>query len=157
VHRPFVPSPSRSRIFVAGVRPRGALACLALVLLLAGCGSGGELGPHSLAKQSDAVQSLAAEGALLAQDGVDGRTTAIFTREHGGFLSKAATSTASSLAKAKTNPSLMLKLRRLQTLSAEVRDQLKRLGGASRAEEREIAAALGRAAEKADRLSNSLA
>lgn len=63
-----------------------ALACLALALLLAG--SGGALGPRSLAKQS-MVQSLAAEGVLLAQDGVDGRTTAIFTREHGSFLSAA--------------------------------------------------------------------
>ena len=75
----------------------------------------------------------------MAQDGVDGKTTAIFTREHGGFLSKAATSTASSLAKARTNPALVPKLRRLRKLSASVRDQLRRLGGASRAEEREIA------------------
>jgi hypothetical protein len=70
-----------------------ALACLALALLLAG--SGGALGPRSLAKQS-MVQSLAAEGVLLAQDGVDGRTTAIFTREHGSFLSKAARRSAFS-------------------------------------------------------------
>ena len=72
--------------------------CLAVALLLTGCGGGGTLGPRSLAKQSDAVQSLAAEGALLAQDGVDGKTTGIFTREHGGFLAKAATTAASSLA-----------------------------------------------------------
>ena len=130
------------------------LACVAL--LLAGCGSGGELGPSSLAKQSDAVRSLAAEGALLAQDGVDGRTTATFTREHGGFLSKAATSTASSLAEARTNSALVPKLRRLRALSATVRDQLKRLDGASRAEEREIARALGRAADDAGRLSKSI-
>ena len=143
---------------MAGIRRTGvALGCLALALLLAGCGSGGELGPRSLAKQSDAVQSLAAEGALLAQDGVDGNTTAIFTREHGGFLSKAATSTASSLAKAKTRRALVPKLRRLQTLSASVRDQLKRLGGASRAEQREIARALRQAAEDAGRLGESLA
>ena len=143
---------------MAVIRRTGvALGCLALALLLAGCGTGGELGPRSLAKQSDAVQSLAAEGALLAQDGVDGNTTAIFTREHGGFLSKAATSTASSLAKAKTRRALVPKLRRLQTLSASVRDDLKRLGGASRAEKREIARMLRQAAEDAGRIGESLA
>lgn len=142
---------------MAGIRHSGvALACLALALLLAGCGSGGELGPRSLARQSDAVQSLAAEGALLAQDGVDGNTTAIFTREHGGFLSKAATSTASSLAKATTKPALAPELRRLQTLSASVRDQLKELGGASRAEKRDIARTLAQAADDAGRLSKNL-
>jgi hypothetical protein len=146
-----------ARLSAVGIRrTRIALGCLALALLLASCGSGGVLGPRSLAKQSDAVQSLAAEGALLAQDGVDGNTTAIFSREHGGFLSKAATSTASSLAKARTSPALVPKLRRLQTLSASVRDQLRRFGGASRAEEREIARTLRRAADEAGRLSKSL-
>ena len=43
----------------------------------------------------------------------------------------------------------MPKLRRLQTLSAAVRDELKRLGGASRDEQREIARTLGQAAEDA--------
>ena len=132
------------------------VACLALALLLAGCGGGGALGPRSLAKQSDAVQSLAAEGSLLAQDGVEGRTTAIFTREHGSFLSKAAATTASSLAKASTNATLEPKLRRLRRLSAEVRDDLRQLGGASRDEQREIARALRQAADDAARLSESL-
>jgi hypothetical protein len=109
---------------VPGIRIGVALACLAVALLSAGCGSGGTLGPSSLAKQSDAVQSLAAEGALLAQDGVDGKTTAIFTREHSGFLAKAATASASSLAKARTKPALEPELRRLRVLSADVRDPL---------------------------------
>jgi hypothetical protein len=139
------------------IRSGAALACLAGALLLTACGSGGTLGPHSLAKQSDAVQSLAAEGALLAQDGVDGKTTGIFTREHGGFLAKAATTAASSLAKAKTTPALEPKLRRLRALSARVRDQLKRLGGASQTEERAIARALGSAADDAATISKSLA
>jgi hypothetical protein len=142
---------------VAGIRIRAALACLAVALLLTGCGSGGTLGPRSLAKRSDAVQSLAAEGALLAQDGVDGNTTAIFTREHAGFLAKAATTSASSLRKARTKPALEPKLRRLRLLSGDVRDQLKRLGGASQAEQRRIAHALAKAADDAAKLSKSLA
>jgi hypothetical protein len=141
---------------VAGIRTGVALACLAVALLAAGCGGGGELGPSRLAKQSDAVQSLAAEGALLATDGVHGRTTAIFTREHGTFLEKAATTVASSLAKARTKPGLEPKLRKLRALSARVRDQLKRLAGASQAQEREIAGALGKAADDAKTISESL-
>ncbi len=133
------------------------LGCLAVALLATGCGGGGTLGPRSLAKQSDAVQSLAAEGALLAQDGVDGKTTGIFTREHGGFLAKAATTAASSLRKAKTTPALVPKLHRLQALSARVRDQLKRLESASQAEQRALARTLGAAADDAGTISKSLA
>jgi hypothetical protein len=143
---------------VAGIRTGlVALACLTLVLLGAGCGGGGELGSGALAKHSDTLGSLAAEGALLAQDGVDGKTTAIFTREHVSFLAKAATATASSLQKAKTKPGLEPELRKLRTLSADVRDQLGRLGGASQPQEREIAAALGKAADAAAKISKSLA
>jgi hypothetical protein len=142
---------------VAGIRTGVVLACLAFALLLTGCGSAGTLGPRSLAKQSDALQSLAAEGALLAQDGVHGRTTSVFTREHGGFLSKAATTTASSLATARTKPALEPKLRRLRALSTQVRDQLKRLRSASQAEQRTLARSLAKAADDAGTISKSLA
>jgi hypothetical protein len=142
---------------VAGIRTGVALACLTVALLLTGCGGGGTLGPRSLAKQSDAVQSLAAEGALLAEDGSHGRTTAIFTRQHGGFLSKAATTAASSLATARTKPALEPELRRLRTLSARVRDQLQRLRGASTAEQRALARSLAKAADDAEAISKSLA
>jgi hypothetical protein len=133
------------------------LSCLAVALSLTGCGSSGTLGPHSLAKRSDALQSLAAEGALLAQDGVHGRTTSIFTREHGGFLSQAATSAASSLATARTKPPLESRLRRLRALSTQVRDQLKRLRGASQGEQRTLARTLAKAADDAGAISKSLA
>jgi hypothetical protein len=141
---------------VAGIRT-GVVACLTVALLLTGCGSAGTLGPRSLAKQSDALQSLAAEGALLAQDGVHGRTTATFTRQHGGFLAKAATTTATSLAGARTRPALEPELRRLRTLSAQVRDQLKRLRGASDDEQRSLARSLAKAADTAGSISKSLA
>jgi hypothetical protein len=141
---------------VVGSRIGVALACLSVALFVAGCGGGGVLGPRSLAKQSDAVESLAAEGALLAQDGVDGKTTAIFTREHASFLVKAASATVSSLKKAKTRPVLQPKLRKLRRLSAEVRGQLKRIDGASQADEREIASKLGEAAREAGKISVSL-
>jgi hypothetical protein len=126
-------------------------------VLLAGCGGGGALGASSLATRSDTVRSLAAEGALLARDGADGKTTSIFTREHGSFLSQAASTTTSSLRKARAKPALEPQLRRLRTLSARVRDQLKRLDGASRAEQRQIADTLGEAADEAEKISASVA
>ena len=142
----------------AGSRIGAAVACLAVALTLAGCGgSGGPLGRSSLAKQADEVRSLAAEGGLLAQDGADGRTTAIFVREHGSYLAGAATTAASSLRRASAKAGLRQQLHTLRTLSAEVRDQLKRLGGASRAEERTIAAALGKAADAAAKVGQGLA
>jgi hypothetical protein len=142
----------------AGSRIGAAVACLAVALTLVGCGgSGGPLGRSSLAKQADQVRSLAAEGGLLAQDGADGRTTAIFVREHGSYLAGAATTAASSLQRANAKAGLTKQLHTLRTLSAEVRDQLKRLGGASRAEERDIAGTLGKAADAAAKLGQGLA
>ena len=142
----------------AGSRIGAAVACLAVALTLAGCGgSGGPLGRSSLAKQADEVRSLAAEGGLLAQDGADGRTTAIFVREHGSYLAGAATTAASSLRRVSAKAGLRQQLHTLRTLSAEVRDQLKRLGAASRAEERTIAAALGKAADAAAKVGQGLA
>jgi hypothetical protein len=140
----------------AAYRTGAALACLAIALLT-GCGSSGTLGPRTLAKQSDAVGSLAAEGALLADDGVHGRTTAIFERQHGGFLARAATTAASSLATARTTPALEPELRRLRALSARVRDQLQQLRGASEAEQRTLARSLAAAADDAEAISESLA
>lgn len=115
------------------------------------------MGAAALAKQSDAIVALAAEGALVAQDGVDGKTTAIFTREHSAGLAKAAAITASSLGKAQTRPPLERPLRRLRVLAARVRDQLERLGGASQEEQRSIARALERAAAEATKISAGLA
>jgi hypothetical protein len=143
---------------VAGTRIGAALACLAVALALAGCGgSGGRLGRSSLAKQADQVRSLAAEGGLLAQDGADGRTTAIFVREHGSYLAGAATTAASSLQRANAKAGLRKQLHTLRTLSAEVRDQLRRLGGASRADQRDIARKLAAAAAAAAKLAQGLA
>lgn len=53
-----------------------------LLLLLAGCGA-----PQELPKQAEEVQSVAAEGALLAHEASEG-SLAIFTREHSKALRK---------------------------------------------------------------------
>ena len=108
-------------------------------------------GPSSagaIAKESTSLQSLAAEGALLAQDSAAGKTTAIYTRVHSEALSKAASKAAASLQTAKTKPALEPKLRRLASLASEVSADLKRLGHASKQEQSASRAELETAAKE---------
>lgn len=61
---------------------RVAVALVAVVIL-AGCGR-----PQELPKQAEEVQSVAAEGALLARDAAAGKTFESFVRVHAGALRK---------------------------------------------------------------------
>lgn len=65
---------------------RLGLSLWLVVLLLAGCGGGGTLSKKDLQKQLEAVQSFAAEGALVADGAADERTTDIFVRVHTLYL-----------------------------------------------------------------------
>ena len=105
------------------------------------------MGSASLLQQAKSLQSHAAEGALLAEDAAAGRTTSVYTREHAADLAKAASGEAASLEKAKTDPALEPKLRRLRTLAARVASELGRLGDASRDERRRLGRALNAAAQ----------
>jgi hypothetical protein len=58
-----------------------ALAGAAAALAAAGCGV-----PSEPKKQAEEVESVAAEGALLARDAAKGRTTATFARVHAEAL-----------------------------------------------------------------------
>jgi hypothetical protein len=133
-------------------RARVLVLAVILALVAAGCGGGGKLGAKALSQQSKSLQSLAAEGALLAQDAVSGKTTRIYTREHSSDLYKAASQAEASLKAAKTEPALQPKLRQLVILAAQVSAALKRLGGASKEEER----ALGRELQTAARESKTI-
>ncbi|MGZ4393544.1 MAG: hypothetical protein ACXVRK_15720 [Gaiellaceae bacterium] len=127
-----------------------------VALLGAGCGSGGKLGAKALSQRSKSLQSLAAEGALLAQDAVSGKTTRIYTREHSSELSRAASRAEASLKAAKAEPALQPKLRRLTALATKVRAALKRLGSASKEEERALDRELQAAARKSEKIGKSL-
>ena len=127
-----------------------------LALLSAGCGSGGKLEAKALSQQSKSLQSLAAEGALLAQDAVSGKTTDIYTREHSSDLSKAASQAEASLKAATTEPALEPKLQRLTALSTQVSAALKRLGGASNAEQRMLGRELEAAARESEKIGEGL-
>jgi hypothetical protein len=70
---------------------RLATVGVALALLaLSGCGGGGTLSKQELQKQYEAIQSLAAEGALVADGAADGRATETFVSVHSLYLSEAA-------------------------------------------------------------------
>ena len=61
----------------------------AVSLGLAGCGGGSQtLDAEALKKQAEAIESLAAEGALLAADVSEGDTTRPFVRVHAEALGK---------------------------------------------------------------------
>jgi hypothetical protein len=127
-----------------------------LVLLAAGCGSGGKLGAKELSQQSKLLQSLAAEGALLAQDAVSGNTTRIYTREHSSDLYKAASKVEASLEAAKTEPALQPKLRQLAALVTHVSAALKRLRGGSKDEQRVLGRELQTAARESEKIGKRL-
>ena len=127
-----------------------------LALVGAGCGSGGQLGAKALLQQSKSLQSEAAEGAFLAQDAVSGKTTRIYTSEHSFDLYKAASQAEASLKAAKTEPALEPKLRQLAILASQVSADLKRLGSASRDEQRALARELQAAALASQKIGDGL-
>lgn len=127
-----------------------------MALFGAGCGGGGKLGVKALSQQSKSLRSLAAEGALLAQDAGSGKTTRIYTREHSSDLYKAASQAEASLKAAKTEAALEPKLRQLAVLAAQVGAAFKRLGGASKDEQRALGRALQAAAGESEQIGRGL-
>jgi len=69
-----------------------------LLLAAAGCGGKGTLGPKALQQEATGLQALAAEGGILAGDAARGRSTSVFVRVHAQYLTKAAHSSATTLA-----------------------------------------------------------
>jgi hypothetical protein len=136
--------------------PRMLVLGVIVALFAAGCGGGGTAGAKALLQQSKSVQSQAAEGALLAEDAVSGKSTRVFTREHSADLSAAASKAEDSLKAAETEPALRPKLRRLAALAGSVRAALERLGDASNVEQRAIARELAAAAGESEKIGEGL-
>jgi hypothetical protein len=127
-----------------------------LAMLGGGCGSGAKVGAAALLQQAKSLQSHAAEGALLAQDAVAGKTTSIYTREHASELYDAASRDVAPLKTAKTEPVLEPKLRRLTALATRVAADLERLGGASTDERRRLGRELEAAAQESQKIGEGL-
>jgi hypothetical protein len=98
---------------------RRGLCLSALAIALAGCG-GGTLGPHAFKKDVEAVQSLAAEGALVARQVAHGDITETFVRVHTTYLERQASTLERKLSSARVQPSLEGKRRRAVRVAALV-------------------------------------
>jgi hypothetical protein len=103
---------------------RLALSLWLVVMLLAGCGGGGTLSKKALQKQLEAVQSFAAEGALVADGAADERTTNVFVRVHTKYLSDGTKKLSVQLASAETSPTLEDKLATARKLAVQVEEEL---------------------------------
>jgi hypothetical protein len=127
-----------------------------LAFVGAGCGSGGQLGAKALLQQSMSLRSEAAEGAILAQDAVAGKTTRIYVGEHSADLYQASLEAETRLKAATTEPALGSRLRQLVALATQVVADLQRLGSASRGEDRALARHLQAAAQASERIGEGL-
>ncbi len=128
-----------------------------LALVGTGCGSGGQLGAEALLQQSKSLRSEAAEGSLLAQDAVSGKTTRIYIREHCSDLYRAASQAEASLKTAETEPALEPTLGELAVLASRVSADLKRLGSASRDEDLALVGELQADAQASEKIGEGLA
>lgn len=107
--------------------PRRVWLWLALVLVAASCGGGGALSDKSLQTQAAAIQSLAAEGALVAGGAAEGRTTDVFVRVHSDDLLKEARKVQTKLASESAGGTLERKRQRAVRLAGRVADGLEQL------------------------------
>jgi hypothetical protein len=92
------------------------------VLLLAGC-NGGTVDRHALTRDSETLDSIACEGALVADGVARGRTTMFFAREQAEELAIQASNLADALA---TRPSI-------PSIEQRVRDKSKHAAALARA------------------------
>jgi len=124
------------------------LAFAASAALLAGC-NGGVVDRHALTNDAATLDSIACEGALLAHDVAQGKTTANYTREQAEELKIQSANFADALSERPTLPSIEKRVRakakeasrlaatlhRLQVdpsdreIAATVEQQLTSLGG----------------------------
>jgi hypothetical protein len=125
-----------------------ALAIAACAVLLSGC-NGGTVDRHALTNDAASINSMACEGALLARDIAEAKTTVYFAREQAEELEIQSSNLADALAKRKALASIVQKVRAkskdatrlsatLQLLhdhpsdrrvAASVEQRLKKLGG----------------------------
>ena len=88
----------------------GILVVVATTILLAGC-NGGTVDRHALTNDASTLDSIACEGALLAHDVAQGKTTANFTRAQAEALAIQASNFADALATRPTKASIEERVR----------------------------------------------
>jgi hypothetical protein len=104
--------------------PRGVWIWLVLAVATTSCGGGGTLTEKSFRIQAETIQSLAAEGGLVAAGGAEGRTTETFVSVHTTYLQKEARKVESKLASASATGTLDEKRADAQRLAGQVAEEL---------------------------------
>jgi hypothetical protein len=95
-------------------------------VLLAGC-NGGTVDRHALKQDGGAIDSLACEGALLADDVAKGSSTRVFARIHADELAARASTFARDLARRPTVPAFETKVRAQARKAGRIAAELDRL------------------------------
>jgi hypothetical protein len=112
------------------VNDRRHLAVLLVAILLPAC-NGGTVDLHALQNDSDSIDSLACEGALLANEVVHGASTGSFTRVHAGELSTRASNFEDALSERPTTPGIERAVLREAAKAGRIAALLRQLEGAS--------------------------
>jgi hypothetical protein len=99
-----------------------------LVATLAAC-NGGTVDRHALKQDSDAIDSLACEGALLANDVGKGATTHNFVEVHAGELAQTASNFSDALSERPTLPAIERDVRAEARKAGQIAGLLDRLKG----------------------------
>ena len=129
------------------------LLLIPVVLLAAtGCGGGGSVSQKDIQKQFEAIQSLSAEGALVAAGAADGQTTDVFVRVHTGYLNGAAQKVATTLSSGHASGAVDRDRTEAARLASRVAGELARLSDSpgDRAAARRIEQRLERDAANAE-------
>ena len=103
-----------------------ALILVALAVLLAGC-NGGTVDRHALTNDAATIDSMACEGALLAHDVAQGKTTAFFAREQAEELRIQSSNLADALGRRKALAPIEQKVRAKSRDAAKLAAVLQRL------------------------------
>jgi hypothetical protein len=132
----------------------------ALILLVAAAlaGCGGDMRPEELGRSVQALESSAAEGALLAHDVARDRTKATFARAHSRDLSETVDHEAEKLHDASAGGQVAVAKARAVSLAGDISQALGELQTApdSEATGRRAGATLTRLADRAGRLAEGL-
>ena len=115
------------------------------LVAVAACGGSSTVSAEQLEKQREAVNSIAAEGTLLAADVERGRSTRPFARIHSGDLSELADAAAKALAKP-AGPRVEAERRREEARAVAVSDALTQLH--AHPDDADVAAAVRRKLER---------
>ena len=141
------PSARRTSVF------RLAAIC---ALVATACASNGQLGATALVQGSESLRSMAAEGALLAEDAVSGKATTNYIHEHAVELSEAASQIEATLGAGSTDPSLETEQGQLVALAGKISDDLQRLSEATTDEQRTLTGELQAAADASQKIGEGL-